>query len=383
MAGIAPSLSESMPSALTLAAGTMMTPEEAAHRSLKRRQLLGIIGMSYVIDAAILLIYAYAGVTSVMTGAAYGLFGLLSLALHIALVETNFNDHIKQQYFVLYRSAVSVGMTMVFLYIAPEVGVLFLCSIFLIFTFSALRANVWQTAIGWSFTTMGLAWIFLFTNKQIGLPFSTPIERFATLLVFVSVLGRGMIVGLFSTSLQAALRKRSAELKDAYKRIEELADLDVLTGASNRRSIMNTLDYEIARSRRSHTPLAVALIDLDWFKRINDRFGHPAGDEVLRTFAITVFANIRSIDKFGRYGGEEFLLVLPETHAGPAERLLDRLRSIVSDLDWTAIGDGMNVTISAGVTALRPNDTADSLLIRADGALYRAKDLGRDRVSLK
>ena len=76
---------------------------------------------------------------------------------------------------------------------------------------------------------------------------------------------------------------------------------------------MRMLDEEITRARRTGTPCSIALIDLDWFKRINDAYGHPTGDEVLRTFAITMFANIRTIDRFGRYGGEEFLLVLPDT----------------------------------------------------------------------
>jgi diguanylate cyclase (GGDEF)-like protein len=127
-------------------------------------------------------------------------------------------------------------------------------------------------------------------------------------------------------------------------------------------------------------PCSVALIDLDWFKKINDVFGHPTGDEVLRTFAITMFANIRGIDKFGRYGGEEFLLILPETTDQAAERTLDRLRAIIADLDWSTFSHSMTVTISAGVVALQPNETPDSVLARADAALYRAKDMGRNRI---
>ena len=95
---------------------------------------------------------------------------------------------------------------------------------------------------------------------------------------------------------------------------------------------MRMLDEEIARAHRTNTPCSIALIDLDWFKRINDAYGHPTGDEVLRTFAITVFANIRNIDRFGRYGGEEFLLVLPDTparrrHAHPRSAARNHRRS--------------------------------------------------------
>jgi len=103
---------------------------------------------------------------------------------------------------------------------------------------------------------------------------------------------------------------------------------------------MRMLDDEIARAHRTKMPFSVALIDLDWFKRINDAYGHPTGDEVLRTFAITVFANIRNMDRFGRYGGEEFLLILPETPHDVAARILDRQREIIADLDWSAFFAG-------------------------------------------
>jgi len=158
------------------------------------------------------------------------------------------------------------------------------------------------------------------------------------------------------------------------------AELDELTGSFNRRCIMRMLDDEIARAIRLKTPCAIALIDLDWFKRINDAFGHPTGDEVLRAFAITMFANIRSIDRFGRYGGEEFLLVLPDTPDDEAVRTLNRLRAIVADLDWSAFSPGMQVTISAGVTTLKPDETPDTFLARADSALYIAKARGRNRI---
>jgi diguanylate cyclase (GGDEF)-like protein len=177
------------------------------------------------------------------------------------------------------------------------------------------------------------------------------------------------------------LYKRSFELKAAYQRIEELAELDELTGSYNRRCIMRMLDDEIARAHRVNTPCSIALIDLDWFKRINDGYGHPTGDEVLRTFAITVFANIRNIDRFGRYGGEEFLLVLPDTSGDSAAPILDRLRAIISDLDWSAFSPGMQVTISAGVATLRPDENPDSFLARADSALYIAKARGRNRIA--
>jgi diguanylate cyclase len=101
---------------------------------------------------------------------------------------------------------------------------------------------------------------------------------------------------------------------------------------------------------------------------------------VLKTFGITVFANIRGVDRFGRYGGEEFLLTLPDTPHDVAVRLLDRLRAIIAELDWSAFSLGMQITISAGIVTLKPNETADALLGRADRALYKAKEQGRNRI---
>ena len=144
---------------------------------------------------------------------------------------------------------------------------------------------------------------------------------------------------------------------------------------------MRVLEEEISRGQRTGSPCSIALIDLDFFKRINDAFGHPTGDEVLRTFAITMFANIRTIDRFGRYGGEEFLLILPDTTEQSAARMLDRLRSIVAELDWSAFSPGMQVTISAGLATLRQNETSDNFLARADRALYASKARGRNRIT--
>lgn len=355
-------------------------PEVIARRAKQRRQMLDMIGISYVVDTAILLIYAYAGTTSLLIASAYGICGLLSVAAFIGVSEVSWNDRFRDHYFTTQQSAVSLAIMLTFLYMAPEVGYLFLCSIFLVYTFAALRSTPRQTIIGWTTAALGLTVIFLLTDRPIAIPHGTPLERFATLLVFILVLGRGMIVGLFSSSLHESLYRRGVQLKEAYKRIEELAELDELTGSLNRRCIMNTLDNEIASARRSKIPCAVALIDLDWFKRINDQFGHPAGDEALRAFAITIFANIRSIDKFGRYGGEEFLLILPETSDTAALRMVDRLRLIVAGLDWSAISQDMNVTMSAGLAMLQPDDTADGILARADQLLYQAKALGRNRV---
>jgi diguanylate cyclase (GGDEF)-like protein len=362
--------------------GGAVTPEVAARRASQRRYMQDLIGVSYVIDAAMLLIYGYAGTIPLTVGPAFALCGLVSIAVFILISELGINDRFRDHYLVVPQATVNLAIMLAFAYAVPQVGFMFLCTLFVVYGFSSLRSTPRQTVMAWTIATLGVAGLFLLTDTPVAMPAGTYLERFATTLVFVLVLGRCMFLGMFANSLRASLYKNSIELKRAYKRIEELAEVDELTGALNRRSIMQALGEEIARARRSHTSCTVALIDLDWFKRINDRFGHPAGDEVLRTFAIAMFANIRTIDKFGRYGGEEFLLILPEAADSAAQRTMDRLRAIVADLDWSAISPGLAVTMSAGIAMLRPNDTPESILARADAALYRAKDLGRNQVAV-
>jgi diguanylate cyclase (GGDEF)-like protein len=363
--------------------GTGLRPsaEAQARRAKQRRQIQAMIGVSYVIDAGILLIYAYAGTVAAAIGPIYAICGLTSCALAVLMSESGFNDRFKDHYLVAPHSTANMLIMVAFTYIVPEVGVMFLCSLFTVFSFASLRSTPAQTAMIWTATALGLAGLFLLTDKPIAMPHGSQLERFATMLVFILTLGRCMFLGIFSSSLKQSLYQRGLKLKEAYKRIEELAELDELTGAFNRRCIMRMLDEEIARAPRNGSACSIALIDLDHFKHVNDSFGHPTGDEVLRTFAITMFANIRGADHFGRYGGEEFLLVLPDMPIDGAARALDRLRAIVADLDWSAFSPGMRVTLSAGVATLRPDETADSFLARADRALYAAKAQGRNRIA--
>src|SRR6202051_1911138 len=360
---------------------TKPTAQALLRRARQRREIQGMIGISYVIDAIVLLVYAHAGTIPATIGPAFAICGLISVAGYILLSEIGVTERFRDHYCVTPQAIASRAIMLAFIYIAPEVGVMFLCTLFVVFNFSSLRSTPLQTAIVWTSMALGLAWLFLLTDKPISMPHNTYLERFATMTVFILTIGRCMFLGIFSSTMRQSRYKSGLELKEAYKRIEELAALDELTGSFNRRCIMRMLDDEITRTHRSNSPCSIALIDLDWFKRINDTYGHPTGDEVLRTFAITVFANSRNIARFGRYGGEEFLLVLPDTPGDAAARLLDRLRAIVSELDWSAFAPGMQVTVSAGITTLRPDETADTFLARADGALYAAKARGRNRIA--
>ncbi|MEA2911124.1 MAG: diguanylate cyclase [Bradyrhizobium sp.] len=358
-----------------------LTPDLLQRRAGQRRQMLAVQAVSCALITLVLLVYCFAGTISILIPSAYFLFGIGLMGFFVVLSENHVNDRFEDHYLTIFQVGGHVALQLGFLLAAPEIGYVFLCVLFLIFEFGALRMTPRQATIVWTLTMMGLAPIFLLISTPIAMPVATSIERLAAMLCYVLTIGQCAFLGLYGSSLRKILYNRSFELKAANKRIEELAELDELTGSFNRRCMMRMLDDELARAQRLNAPCSVALIDLDWFKLINDAYGHPTGDEVLRTFAITVFANIRNIDKFGRYGGEEFLLVLPETPNDAAARILDRLRAIIADLDWSAFSPGMRVTISAGVATLRPNESADSFLARADSALYAAKARGRNRIA--
>ena len=362
-------------------AAPALPPDVLTRRVGQRRHMLAVQGVSYALITLVLLAYSYAGTIPLIIPSVYFVSGIGLLSVFVVMSEAHFTDRFHDHYLTSHQVAVHVALQLCFLLAAPEIGFIFLSVVFLIFGFGALRMTSQQAIVSWTLTMIGLAPILLFTSTPIGLPITTQTERVAALLSFVLTIGQCAFVGLYGSSMRKMLYDRSFELKAAYKRIEELAELDELTGASNRRCIMRMLEEEIARATRNGSPCSIALIDLDWFKRINDAYGHPTGDEVLRTFSITMFANIRSVDRFGRYGGEEFLLVLPEMDTAQATRALDRLRAIIAELEWSAFSPGMKVTMSAGVATRKPNETSDLFLARADSALYAAKAQGRNRIT--
>lgn len=356
-------------------------PEVLARRVRHRRQMYVGQVASYSLGAFVLLLYAHDGAISIDVPSLFWLGGLLIIGTFTVLSEAGVGDRHTDHYLTVLQISAHMVLQFVFLVSVPSVGVAFISVLFLIFAFGTLRMTPAQAMLTWALAATGLAAVFLASDLPIGLPVATRLQRTASMLCFVLVIGQCAFLGLFGASLRKILYRRSIELKAAYQHIEELAELDELTGSYNRRCIMRLLDAEIEKSRQASVPCAIALIDLDWFKRINDVHGHPVGDEVLRTFAITIFANIRPDDRFGRYGGEEFLLLLPGTEGDAAARMLERLRGIVADLDWSAFSPGMRVTISAGVVTLRDSDTADTFLSRADSALYSAKAQGRNRIA--
>ncbi len=175
----------------------------------------------------------------------------------------------------------------------------------------------------------------------------------------------------------------SQQLNDELTRVRLLSLTDELTGLPNRRAFLRRLEEEVSRVQRYGSPLSLALLDLDKFKDINDKYGHPAGDEVLRTYAKNVLSLFRHHDLVARYGGEEFVVLLPNTERNGALRALNKVKKRAGEACYQFNGAVRQLpTFSAGLALYQPGETPSALIERADNALYRAKRIGRNRIEL-
>ena len=188
---------------------------------------------------------------------------------------------------------------------------------------------------------------------------------------------------LARTRTQIRRKRLQDRLAENYQRSLSLALTDELTGLYNRRYLCAHLDELVGRINRDGTGAVVLLLDIDYFKRVNDTYGHAAGDDVLRELAARATACVRSVDLVARLGGEEFVVVMPEVDLTVATSVAERLRQTVAAKPFTIRDNGkqLHSTLSIGIAAALPGaDTRDCWLKRADDALYRAKTAGRNRV---
>ena len=222
---------------------------------------------------------------------------------------------------------------------------------------------------------LGIAIVFAVTQRP------AQFEMGAQLIAFLfSVIVLACVAELAAriSAIRSELKSQRRELKKALAENQWLAGRDELTGLSNRRRALELLAYEERRAARQPVDACIAMIDLDLFKSVNDKHGHGAGDDVLRTFARHAGTVLREADILARWGGEEFLLLMPNTSKVEAERVIERLREIFCRAGQWHWNPDLVVTFSAGLTTQRHGETSEMTITRADEALYQAKARGRN-----
>jgi diguanylate cyclase (GGDEF)-like protein len=197
-----------------------------------------------------------------------------------------------------------------------------------------------------------------------------------------SLIGVTLAVALFLALVEMMRRDAFQRLEAANRMISELAIRDALTGVYNRRRLIEEIDRADADASADGESFCICLLDLDRFKWINDSCGHAAGDDVLKVVAATIQQEVRKDDCFGRYGGEEFLLLLRHTGLNGGQQFVERIRERIEALELASLQGRARVTVSAGIAERRPGERCAQTISRADSALYAAKEAGRNRVML-
>ena len=346
------------------------TPELQRKQALRLRRFLNASG-TYVLGAVMLALCSAAGLVStrvVWIGAV--VFALPNLVFG-ALILSGANLRFKDPSLTLPQVLVAATTVVPILALGPGIHFLALPYYSALFVFAMLQLRNRDLVVMEVYVLVSYGVAFALRQLNFGAELDLRVEGIHAALVVLSSLWYAVAAGYISR-----LRSR---LRESLVTIEHLATRDVLTDTFNRRHIDALLTTELQRVARIGGGLCVCLADIDRFKSINDRFGHPAGDAVLHGVADALKAQLRAVDMLGRYGGEEFMVVLPGTPLPAGRTCAERLRHSVSALQLL-LGTDERVTVSIGLAEWAPGDHLATLVARADEALYRAKHGGRDRV---
>ena len=363
------------------ALGAAPPKEPAGLRARRQRGLwIGVVAASYAVDTLLLVLFCLAGTIPAGVPLAYGALAAALSGGFYAAAASGWSERLRDPGMVAAQSFAGVAMTLGVVFAAPQVAFPQLANLFTVFAFSMVWLSVAASVVVWSACALGTGVLLYAVSERIGVPAGSGRELALVWLYFSAVLGRCVFLSVYATGMRLRLTDSRRKLAASMEHIQSLVSRDELTGTLSRRALMARLEQERARAARSGERFSMALLDLDHFKAVNDTYGHAAGDEVLRQFARTVHDTMRETDVFGRYGGEEFMMILIATEPHAAREALERIFVALRARDWSAIAAGLAVKVSAGVTGFRAGDTVEQLLHRADAALYQAKDAGRDRV---
>lgn len=354
------------------------------------RQIMGLLSYLMFLGP---LVYSIEHGWADFNYAGMGLFLAVALAVNIgffAIIRSGYSQRFADPSMMSSQIGIAAFLALVIgYYVSADARVITLMLIFTAFFFGVFSFSTKQYLALASVTA--LSYLAMLTLKyepgqRGGEDFRLEMLHFMVLAVILLWMS---LLGSYIASMRTKLVGKSDALASALARLKELASRDELTGLHNRRHLMERLEQQEERSKRHQEPFALCILDIDHFKRINDSHGHGVGDEVLKGFSERIRTHLRRMDivgrgevdrVFGRYGGEEFLLLLPYAEGSSALACVARLHAAVHATPFATSVGPLPVTFSAGVTRYRPGESVGELISRADAALYLAKTAGRDRI---
>jgi diguanylate cyclase (GGDEF)-like protein len=361
-----------------------LSPTEVVEREQKLRlRRLGMSFGSYMVTFSI-VVYCWAqGMISLGVTAGFLVFASLINATFWWMIRTGQNLKFQDASMTSAQMIVSLLppiWVMAFLDAGQARAIFLLIAVVpMLFGILALTTRQFIVVGVWFFALYGLLHLGLWAYRPEVL--NSELDILQT-VAFALVMAEITIIGGFISGLRGKLRQRNLELGKAMEQIQELVNVDALTGVYNRRRLFEVITEECNRYSRIPGSFSLCLMDIDHFKEVNDTYGHQVGDAILQAVARSVSDGLRAIDCFGRYGGEEFLLVLPQTPLEGAQIKAERVREAIEALSFPAIADDFRVTVSIGVAEYHREESTDDTLLRADQALYAAKHDGRNNVKL-
>ena len=347
----------------------------------RQRSTLQLLGLAALVTATVVVLLVYAatiGVADVgQVGAVTGSFFLFILGFY-AVIRSGLNKRFADPTLAMPQTVMAQTLIAgAYAITGPVHGAtVIMLSLVMVFGMFSLRPASVRLACVYTVILMGAVMYWCASNAPRHYPARQEVFNFA--LTAIVMLAISQLSGQLS-DMRTRLKTQKIALEQALSHIKEMAARDELTGLPNRRRMMTLLQEHATRHARGGPRFFVCIIDLDHFKSINDTYGHAAGDAVLRAFATQAQVVLRTTDMIGRWGGEEFLLLLPESPPGDPTLAVARLRDSLAELPASPALHDLRVRFSAGFARYEEGEPIDQAIERADRALYAAKSAGRNR----
>ncbi len=367
------------PTPTTAAASSRPPLHDAASRQRLRVSLALVALVIYAVFAGVQHAEVLMGLVDAGDSWRLSAFNLSGGLLFYGLMRSGLNHHLHSDPGLNFPQMLwaMTGIAWAYAITGPaRGGVILIMMLIIVFGMFALSARQSRLITATGFAMLGGVMLCKALTDPAHYPPRVEVVHFAFAGV---VMGAVALLAGRLGALRARLERQRADLTVALERIQALATRDELTGLLNRRAVLDRLQIELRERDAEAPPLCVALIDLDHFKRVNDTHGHAAGDEVLRRFAEAARQVVRGGDVMARWGGEEFLLMMPGASVAQGLESLARIRARLADMPMTDIHPELVVTFSAGLAACSGHGDLEQAIERADAAMYAAKNAGRNR----